>query len=150
MIASKAKFRGAKKLQKIVGFRVPELVFKGPFLEAVSACMNYQRLDRHTKEQLIHFFKDFLDCKCRQNPLCGCPERKFVKMIVELRVSGLDHRQISEVMLDEYGIDIAPADILSFLENSVHILESIKDISAIEGKEDLSAETARLIASVSR
>ncbi|MBN1433057.1 MAG: RNA helicase [Methanomicrobiaceae archaeon] len=150
MITSKAKFRGAKKLRHIVGFRVPESVFRGPFLEAVSACINYQKLDRRVKEQLIHFFKDFLDCKCRQNPLCGCPERKFVKMIIDLRISGLDHRQISEVILDEYGIELTPADILSFLESSVHILESIKDISAIEGKGELSAETARLISSVSR
>lgn len=150
MIEFKAKFRGAKKLQKIVGFRVPEPVFKGPFLEAVSVCMNYKRLDKRTREQLINFFKDFLDCKCKQNPLCGCPERKFVKMLIELRTSGLDHRQISEVLLEEYGIDLAPSDILGFLENSVHLLESIKDISKIKGKQDLSAETARLIASVSR
>lgn len=150
MIASRAKFRGAKKLQKIVGFRVPEYVFKGPFLEAVSACMNYDRLDRRLKEQLVNIFSDLLDCRCRQNPLCGCPERKFVKMIVELRISGLDHRQISEVILDEYGIDLSPADILSFLESSVHMLETVKDIASIEGKKDLSVKTTEIVASIAR
>lgn len=150
MIASKAKFRAAKKLQKVVGFRVPEYVFRGPFLEAVCACVDYRRFDPRLREQLVNIFRDFLDCRCRQNPLCGCPERKFVRMIVDLRVSGLDHRQISEVFLDEYGIDLSPADILSFLESSVHVLESVKDVSAIEGRETLSSDTGRLIASITR
>ncbi|NYT17313.1 MAG: RNA helicase, partial [Methanomicrobiales archaeon] len=45
-----------------------------------------------------------------------------------------DHRQISQFLQDEYGIDIYPADVLSFLEESVHVLEAIRDISAQKGK----------------
>ncbi|WOF16395.1 RNA helicase [Methanoplanus sp. FWC-SCC4] len=137
MIADRARFRAAKKLQKVVGYRVPEFAFNGAFLEAVCACADYQRLDHRLKEQLINFFRDFLDCSCKQCPLCGCPERKFAKTILELRMTGLNHRQISEFLLDEYGIDLFPADILSFLEESVYSLEAVRDIARIDKNEDM-------------
>jgi superfamily II helicase len=54
---------------------------------------------------------------------------------------GLDHRQISAHLLDEYGLDLYPADILSFLEDSVHMLEAIRDVAELQGRERL-AENA--------
>ena len=54
---------------------------------------------------------------------------------------GLDHRQISSHLLEEYGIDLYPADILSFLEDSVHMLEAIRDVAELQGREKL-AESA--------
>ena len=61
------------------------------------------------------------------------PERKFAIEIVELRESGLDHRQISDFLLDEYGIEIYAADLLSYLEESVHLLEAIRDVAEQTG-----------------
>jgi superfamily II helicase len=55
--------------------------------------------------------------------------------IVDLRERGLDHRQISGFLLDVYGIGLFPADILSFLEDSVHRLEAIRDVAALQGKD---------------
>jgi superfamily II helicase len=133
VIADKAKFRAAKKLEKAAGYRIPEFAFNGAFLEAVSSEINYKRLDPKLHEQLLNFFHDFLDCKCKQAPMCGCPERKFAIHIIEMREAGLDHRQISEYLLDEYGIDVFPADLLSFLEDSVHVLEAIRDVAELEG-----------------
>jgi len=89
----------------------------------------YDSFDRSTREQIVAFIKSFLSCKCQENPFCGCPERKFVKEIIELRESGLDHIQISQYLRDEFGIEIYPADILSYLEESVHLLEAIQDIA---------------------
>lgn len=132
MIAERARFRYSKKIERAVGYRLPDQAFSGTMLDAIFSHLAFDRLDHTLKEQILSFFDSFLRCKCRDAPLCGCPERKFSREIIELRESGLDHRQISEYLLDEYGIDIYPADILSFLEESVHVLEAIRDIAVLK------------------
>ncbi|GAB7016501.1 DUF5814 domain-containing protein [Methanogenium cariaci] len=141
MIAAKARFRYAKKLQRIAGYRVPDFAFNGAFMDILVSSLDYDSLDRTMRSQIIQFYKDFLECKCKESPQCGCPERKFALKILELRRLGLDHRQISEILVDDYGVEIYPTDILSFLEDSVHTLEAIRDVARIEGKEKLLQET---------
>jgi len=135
MITAKARFRAARKLERVLGYRIPDKVFHGAFLEAVTASLGFERLDRGVKAQLLEIFRDFLKCKCRESPLCGCPERKFVAHLIELREAGLDHRQISSHLLEVYGIDLYPADILGFLEDSVHLLEALRDVARLDGRE---------------
>ncbi|HKM41653.1 MAG TPA: DUF5814 domain-containing protein [Methanocorpusculum sp.] len=137
MIASRARFRYIKKLQRAAGHRLPDGAFHPANLEAISGSMNIDSLDPGTRDQVLRFFKDFLDCKCRDSPLCGCPERKFVISILELREMGLDHKDIHRHLLDEYGIDLFPADILSFLEDSVHLLEAVRSVANLAGQKDL-------------
>lgn len=150
MIAGRARFHSAKKIQNIVGYRIPDLVFTGSFLEAVLSAADYNRMDRTLKEQMLNIIHDFLDCRCRHSPLCGCPERKFTQTILELRETGLDHRQISSYLLEEYGINLYPADILSFLEDSVHVLEAIRDIAGLEGEAALKEKAEAHIARIER
>jgi len=141
VIAQKARFRAVKKLERATGFRLPDHAFSGAFLSAVGTSVNFEQLDRHMRTQLLAFFREFLECKCKDRPQCGCPERKFAQHIIDLRELGLDHRQISAHLLDEFGIDLFPADILSYLEDSVHMLEAIRDIAELRGREKL-AESA--------
>ncbi len=141
MIADRARFRAARRLERAAGFRLPNHVFSGGFLESVGRAINFENVDRRMREQLLAFIRDFMDCRCKNAPFCGCPERKFTRTIIELREMGLDHRQISDYLLDEYGIDLYPADILSFLEDSVHMLEAIRDVAELQGQEKL-AENA--------
>jgi len=137
VIASRARFRYIKKLQRAAGHRLPDGAFHPANLEAITGSMNIDSLDPGTRDQVLRFFKDFLDCKCRDSPLCGCPERKFVISILELREMGLDHKDIHRHLLDEYGIDLFPADILSFLEDSVHLLEAVRSVANLAGQKDL-------------
>lgn len=76
------------------------------------------------------------------------PGKKICVEILEFRQLGLDHRQISEVLLDDYGVEIYPADILSFLEESVHTLEAIRDVARIEGKDALLQKTVAVICEI--
>jgi superfamily II helicase len=145
LIAAKAKFRGVRKLERAVGFRIPDSAFHPAFLEAITAHVNFDYLDTLLRTQILQFLHDFLRCECRDCPLCSCPEKKFVRKIIELREDGLDHHQISGVLLDEYGIDLYSADILSFLEDSVHILEAIEDIAHLQGETAVESETERHI-----
>ena len=141
MIAGRARFRIAKRIERLAGYRLPDRAFNGTMLEALSSGINFDAFDFAVREQLLAFFNDFLRCTCRDSPLCGCPEKKFAQKVLELRENGLDHRQISAFLLDEYGIEIFPADILSFLEDSVHVLEAISDISRLKGRKELAKKT---------
>ncbi len=141
MIADRARFRIAKRIERLAGYRLPDRAFNGTMLETLSSGINFDRFDFAVREQLLAFFNDFLRCNCKTSPLCGCPEKKFAQKVLELRENGLDHRQISSFLLDEYGIEIFPADVLSFLEDSVHVLEAISDISRLKGRQELAKKT---------
>ena len=108
------------------------------------------RLILPSANRLLSFFDDFLRCTCRNSPLCGCPEKKFAKKVIELRENGLDHRQIAAFLSDEYGIEIFPADVLSFLEDSVHVLEAIADVAHLNGEDALAAKTVEHIRLIER
>jgi superfamily II helicase len=150
LIVDRARFRHAKKLERLAGYRLPELAFSGAMLETLCSKINYDVLDFYVREQILSFFNDFLRCECRDSPLCGCPEKKFAKKVIELRENGLDHRQIAAALLDEYGIELFPMDILSFLEESVHVLEAISDVSRLGGKGELAKKTDEHIRLIER
>lgn len=150
MIATKARFRHARRLERLVGYRLPDQAFHGATLEAVSSRLNYEHLDHTLHDQMIRFLHSFLKCRCKDTPMCGCPERKFAREILELRENGLDHRQIAGYLLEEYGIDLYPADLLSYLEDSVHVLEAIRDISCLKNRAGLAASAAEHISLLER
>jgi superfamily II helicase len=150
LIADRARFRNAKKIERLTGYRLPELAFSGTMLEALCSRLDYDSLDYGVRDQILAFFNDFLRCSCKDSPLCGCPEKKFSKKVIELRENGLDHRQIAAFLLDEYGIEVFPADILSFLEESVHVLEAMSDVARLQGKEDLAKKTDEHIRLIER
>ena len=150
MIADRARFRNAKKLERLAGYRLPELAFSGNMLEALCSRLDYDSLDFGVRDQILSFFNDFLRCNCKDSPLCGCPEKKFSKKVIELRENGLDHRQIAVFLQDEYGIELFPADILSFLEESVHVLEAMSDVARLQGQTDLAKKTDEHIRLIER
>lgn len=150
MIAGRARFRYIKKLQQAAGYRLPDGAFHPANLEAITGSMNIDGLDPGTRDQVLLFYKDFLECGCRESPLCGCPERKFVIALLELRERGMDHKGIHRHLIDEYGIDLFPADILSFLEDSVHLLEAVRSVADLAGEKDLVKLTDEHIRQIER
>jgi superfamily II helicase len=150
LIADRARFRHAKKIERLAGYRVPDHAFYPVMLETITTRFNFDALDFAIREQLLSFFNDFLRCKCKNSPLCGCPEKKFAIKVLELRENGLDHRQIAAYLSDEYGIEIFPADVLSFLEESVHVLEAIADVAHLQGQYTLAQKTVDHILLIER
>jgi superfamily II helicase len=150
LIAGRARFRHAKKIERLAGYRVPEFAFSPVMLETITSRFNFDALDFAIRDQLLSFFDDFLRCRCKNSPLCGCPEKKFAKKVIELREAGMDHRQIAAYLSDQYGIEIFPADVLSFLEESVHVLEAISDVSRLQKQDALADKTEEHIRLIER
>jgi superfamily II helicase len=119
-------------------------------LETLCSHLNYDALDFGVRDQILAFFDEFLRCNCKDSPLCGCPEKKFARKVIELRENGLDHRQIAGFMLDEYGIEMFPADVLSFLEESVHVLEAISDVARLNNQAEFAKKTDEHIRLIER
>jgi len=142
VIAAKARLRSSRRLERIAGFRLPDRVFHGVVLDTLTSRLDFDRLAPTTRDQLLEFIADFLRCDCKKSPHCGCPERRFAATVLELREAGLDHRQISAHLADVYGIDLFPSDILSYLEDSVHVLEAIEKVAALQDRPGV-AEGAR-------
>jgi len=140
LIASRARFAGIRKLERATGLRLPDQVFQGAFLEAVSSGVNLRSLEISLRDQIRNILHDFVSCGCRDAPGCGCPERLFAARVIELREAGLDHRQIADQLLEEYGIAVYPANLLSFLEDSVHVLEALRDVARLRGEEALAGK----------
>ncbi|MCX6693198.1 MAG: DUF5814 domain-containing protein [Methanomicrobiales archaeon] len=150
MIADKARLKSKRRIERFTGYRLPDQAFHGTVIEAITSRINFSSLDGTHRDQILAFIQEFCRCNCRDSPFCGCPERAFAKLIVELRENGLDHKDISRHLVDTYGIEIYPADVLGFLEESVHVLEAVRDIARLEGKEETAVAAAEHIALISR
>jgi superfamily II helicase len=150
LISRKARFKAARTIERASGHRIPDAAFHGVTLEVLSERVNVDRLGGTLREQLLAFIHDFLSCRCRSAPFCGCPERKFAQKVIELRENGLDHRGIGAYLLEEYGIEIFPADILAYLEDSVHVLEAIEDVARLTGKRKLESLAKEHISLIER
>ena len=143
MFPAKAKLVYAKKLGTLVKYRVPDGAFHGTVLELLASGTGLDQLDSHSREQYLSFFRVFLmRCSCKTRPFCGCPERLFIREVIELRQSGFTHKEIADYLLDEYGIVLYPADILSFLEESVHVFEAIHRVSMLSDRPNVEASAA--------
>ena len=111
----------------------PRGAFKGATLDILFQGEGLAKLDDATRDRVLEFAEDFLDCDCEANPHCGCPERKFVRYLLELREEGLGPDAIVDVMGDDYMLYAYPGDVLSFLDDSVRTLEAVEALAGVDG-----------------
>jgi superfamily II helicase len=122
----------------------PRGAFKGATLDILFQGEGLAKLDDATRDRVLEFAEDFLDCDCEANPHCGCPERKFVRYLLELREEGLGPDAIVDVMGDDYMLYAYPGDVLSFLDDSVRTLEAVEALAGVDGHEE-TGERARKV-----
>jgi superfamily II helicase len=103
-----------------------------------------EKLNSTTRERVLDFAQDFLDCDCQDNPYCGHPERKFMRYLLELRAEGLGPEAIVDVMTDDYMLYAYPGDVLSFLDDSVRTLEAVEELARVEGHREAASRAAEL------
>jgi len=141
-VTDKIYLKNHRQIASQLDRSIPKSVFRGATLDVLFQGEGIERLDDATRERVLEFAADFLDCDCRDNPYCGHPERKFMRYLLELRERGLGPEAMVDVMTDDYMVYAYPGDVLSFLDDSVRTLESIERLASVDG-DDETAATAR-------
>jgi len=112
----------------------PKNAFNGATLDILFQG-DLEKLDDASRERVLDFNEDFLDCTCESNPYCGHPERKFIAYLLDLRAQGLDPESMVDVMSDDYMLYAYPGDLYSFLDDAVRTLEAVEELAAVEGEQ---------------
>jgi len=111
-----------------MGVRMPKKVFSGATLDLLFTG-EIEKIDESFRACIYAFAKDFLDCNCESNPYCEHPEKKFMEYILKVRGEGKSPEQIVDRMGKEYMVYSYPADIVSFLDDSIRTLEVLEAIA---------------------
>lgn len=128
-ITDRVYIKNARRLSSRMDRNMPRNVFSGAALDILYNTDEVEKVDAATRDQLIDFITDFLDCDCDDAPYCGCPERKFVRYLIELRREGMSPSRIVESLEAEYGLYAYEGDVLDFLDSSVRSLEAIEEVA---------------------
>ena len=112
------------------------------FSASVLSLMNadYVKKRKTFSNEFIEFITkltgDIFNCNCKDNPYCDCGRLRLEKIILYLRINeNLSIEGISSYLNDEYNIIVFKGDLISYLEELIYSLESIKNIC--EGLPDL-------------
>jgi superfamily II helicase len=139
-ITDKIYVKNHRQISSQLETSIPKGAFKGATLDLLFTSGNLDKLDEATRDRVLDFAEDFLDCDCDQAPYCGHPERKFIRYLLELRAQGLGPDAIVDVMSDEYMVYAYSGDVLSFLDQSVRTLEAVEALAAVEGDREAARE----------
>ena len=142
-ITDKIYVKNHRQIGSQLETNIPKGAFKGATLDMLFQGENLAQLDDTTQERVLDFAEDFLDCDCQSNPYCGCPERKFMRYLLDLREQGLGPEAIVDVMTDDYMVYAYPGDVLSFLDNSVRTLEAVEELAGVEGDGEMESKARR-------
>ncbi len=132
-ITDKIYVKNHRQLASQLETSIPKGAFKGATLDVLFQGSGLEKLDDASQERVLDFASDFLDCDCDTNPYCGCPERKFVGYLLDLRAQGLGPDAIVDVMGDDYMLYAYPGDVLSFLDDAVRTLEAAEALARVDG-----------------
>jgi superfamily II helicase len=132
-ITDKIYVKNHRQISSQLDASIPKGAFKGATLDVLFTGEGLTQLDEATRDRVLDFAEDFLDCDCDDNPYCGHPERKFIRYLLDLRAQGLGPGDIVDVMSDDYMLYAYPGDVLSFLDQSVRTLEAVESLAEVEG-----------------
>ncbi|SEN66368.1 hypothetical protein SAMN05216388_1004136 [Halorientalis persicus] len=143
-ITDKIYVKNHRQIASQLETSIPKGAFSGATLDILYQGDGLAKLDDATRDRVLEFAEDFLDCDCEANPHCGHPEEKFVDYLLELRAQGLGPDAIVDVMGDDYMLYAYPGDILSFLDDSVRTLEAVEALADVDDAPEMADRARRL------
>jgi superfamily II helicase len=144
-VTDKIYLKNHRQIASQLETSIPKSAFAGATMDVLYSGDGLSKLDDATRERLLDFATDFLDCETEDELYTGYPERAFVRYLLSLREQGLGPDAIVDVMGDDYMLYAYPGDILSFLDNSVRTLEAVEDLAHVDGNEEAAGTAAERI-----
>jgi helicase len=139
-----AYFKFAPQISSALKINMPSRVFQGAALDIVFEAENLSAINETIQEQLYSFASDFLTCNCKENPFCGCAEKKFGEKIITWRVDGLEPEEIVHRLDTNYGISTYAGDIYGYLDNIIRCLDAIEMMAKAFLKNELTVKAKQL------
>jgi helicase len=136
-------FRYASQLSDALGTDLPTRVF-GAGLDIVFSADGMSKLKENVKLTMLDFAREFMACRCKDSPYCGCAQKKFSARVIELCVEGLSPEKIIAELTNQYGVYAYGGDVLNYLDQAARALEAVELISGICGKNELRSEAREL------
>ncbi len=143
-ITDKIYVKNHRQLASQLETSFPKSAFSGATMDILYQGEGLAKLDDATRERVLEFAEDFLDCDCEANPHCGHPETKFMRYLLELRAQGMGPDAIVDIMGDDYLVYAYPGDVLSFLDQAVRTLDAAEALADVEDRPDEAAEVRQL------
>ena len=142
-ITDKIYLRDHRRIVSQLETRIPKRAFAGATLDVLYNGEDFDRLDDATRDCLLAFSRDFMDCGCEGVPFCGHPEEAFVAYLLELRADGYTPEEIVDVMGADYRLSAYPGDVLTFLDDAVRGLEAIESLATVENATEMRERARR-------
>ena len=136
-------FRYASQLSDSLGTDLPTRVF-GAGLDIVFSADGLSKLKENVKRTMLDFAREFMACRCKDSPYCGCAEKKFSTKVVELCAQGLSPDKVIEELTKQYGVYAYPGDVLNYLDGAARSLEAIEQIAEVLGKGEISHKARKI------
>ena len=136
-------FKNAARISAALKMHIPSRVFQGAAYDIVFSGDGVSALDGDIREQILAFITDFMVCKHKDAPHCGCAEIAFSKRLVEVRCEGLDPGGIVRD-IGEYGIYAYGGDVLEYLDHVARNLEAIEMIARVFGNEAVGQDAKKV------
>jgi helicase len=136
-------FKYASQLSDALGTDLPARVF-GAGLDIVFSADGISKLKENLRRTMLDFAREFMACRCKDSPYCGCAERKFSARVVELCAEGLSPERLIGELTKQYGVFAYTGDVLNYLDQAARSLEAVELIAAIYGKKELSRNAREL------
>jgi helicase len=91
----------------------------------VGSSLKSKKLPLTLVERVKQWNRVFFDCNCKANPFCIHPKMKLSKLLLDLRLSGLNISQMIYELTRSYDLFIYPGDLLSWLDEIIHAIQSV-------------------------
>ena len=75
--------------------------------------------------------KDIFNCKCTENPWCGCGERAISRIIVESRLENKNLLKITTDLSANYLLYAYPGDIYRWFDTLIHHLRAVAKLALV-------------------
>lgn len=144
-ITDKIYLKNHRQIVSQLDTSIPKSAFAGATMDVLYSGEGLSNLDEATRDRLLDFAGDFLDCETEAELYTGYPEQQFIRYLLSLREQGLGPEAIVDVMGDDYMVYAYPGDVLSFLDDSVRTLEAVEDLAYVDGNDAYANRTGNRI-----